>query len=257
MLSDQAVALHNSSDVSAVGHAWAAVLQGGPRAHLDGASALIADGLRRFEQERVRVSVPRGARVRRTRFYDIRQTRRWCAEDIVPIGIPRSRPPVAAIRGALWARTDREAAYLVTATVQQGLVHPNDLGLELLRVKRHRRRVPLSEIVNDILDGARALGELDFAKECRRRELPRPDRQVLRQDNRGRYYLDVYWDAHSVVVEIDGIHHTWAENVVGDALRQNFLTLESDTVLRLPLLGLRLQPDAFFAQIRGALGRIA
>ena len=52
---------------------------------------------------------------------------------------------------------------------------------------------------------------------------------------------------------VDGFHHAWAENVVGDALRQNALVLDGDTVLRLPLLGLRLQPDDFFAQIEAAL----
>lgn len=64
---------------------------------------------------------------------------------------------------------------------------------------------------------------------------------------------DLYWPAYRLVVEIDGIHHTWAENVVGDALRQNSLALSGDTVLRLPLLGLRLCPDDFFDQIEAAL----
>ena len=56
-----------------------------------------------------------------------------------------------------------------------------------------------------------------------------------------------------MVVEIDGIHHTWAENVVGDALRQNAVAIQGHTVLRLPLLGLRLAPEEFFAQIAAAL----
>jgi very-short-patch-repair endonuclease len=55
------------------------------------------------------------------------------------------------------------------------------------------------------------------------------------------------------VVEIEGIHHTWATNVVGDALRQNDLTLTEATVLRLPLLGFRVARDEFFAQIEQAL----
>ena len=54
-------------------------------------------------------------------------------------------------------------------------------------------------------------------------------------------------------IEIDGIHHSWAQNIVGDALRQNALTLQGDRVLRLPLLGLRLRADEFFAQIEQAL----
>ncbi len=76
---------------------------------------------------------------------------------------------------------------------------------------------------------------------------------MLRRDHRNRYYLDLYWPELRLVVEIDGIHHTWAENVVGDALRQSSVALRGDTVLRLPLLGLRLCPDDFFAQVRQAL----
>ncbi|MEP7737205.1 DUF559 domain-containing protein [Nocardioides sp. 31GB23] len=251
-LSDQAVCVHNGPVVEE-GHWWAAVLQGGPRAQLDGASALLAGGLQRYTVARVRVTVPRGARVRRTPRYDIRQSRRWQRDDVVASGIPRTRPAVAAVRGALWARTDREATYLLTAVVQQGLVSPAALGAEILRIRRDRRRALLHAVVNDLLDGARSLGELDVVRELERRGLPRPEQQVLRRDHRGRYYLDLSWPRFRVVLEIDGIHHSWAENVVGDALRQNALSLQGDTVLRLPLLGYRLEPDEFFAQVRAAL----
>ena len=254
LVGDQSVHLHNG-DLSITGHHWAAVFQGGPRACLDGASALVAAGLERFTVDRVRVSVPRGARVRRTSSYDIRQTRRWQASDIVEVGIPRTRPAVAAVRAGLWARSDKQASLLLSMAVQQGLVRVEDLALELLRVRRAPRRLLLHALVNDLLDGARSLGELDVASELRRRGLPRPARQVLRRDSRGRYYLDLSWPDHRLVVEIDGIHHAWAENVVGDALRQNALALDGDTVLRLPLLGLRIQPDDFFEQIeRGLVG---
>jgi hypothetical protein len=64
-------------------------------------------------------------------------------------------------------------------SVRQGIVPPEAIGRELLRVRRDRRRAMLHAVVNDLLDG--------------------------------------------------------------------------DTVLRLPLLGLRLEPDAFFAQIERAL----
>ena len=70
---------------------------------------------------------------------------------------------------------------------------------------------------------------------------------------RNRYYLDLYWEDYRLVVEVDGIHHAWATNVVGDALRQNSLVIDGDRVLRLPLLGLRLEPDAFFDQIEEGL----
>lgn len=192
--------------------------------------------------------------MRRTLDYDIRQTRRWAATDRAPSGIPRTRADVAAVRAGLWAVSDKQAAYVVTLAVQQGLTTPEKIGQELLRIRRDKRRALLHVVVNDLLDGARALGEIDFARELRRRGLPAPERQVLRRDKRNRYYLDLYWPDHKLVVEIDGIHHSWAENVVGDALRQNTLALSGDIVLRLPLLGLRLCPDDFFEQIGCALG---
>lgn len=252
LVGDQSVCLHNSV-ISDVGHQWAAVFQGGPRAHLDGASALIAGGLERYTVERHRVSVPRGARVRRTKLYDIRQTRRWSADDLSTSGIRRARPDVAGVRAALWAITDKQAVYLLTLVVQQGLTTAELLGRQALRIRRDRRRRLVHTTILDLLEGARSLGELDVARELRRRGLPLPTRQVLRRGKANRYYLDLYWDEFGLVVEIDGIHHTWATNVVGDALRQNSLVIASDKVLRLPLLGLRLEPDAFFDQIEEAM----
>jgi very-short-patch-repair endonuclease len=171
----------------------------------------------------------------------------------VRVGISRTRPATAAVRAALWARTHREATYVLTATVQHGVATAEAIAEEALRVRRDRRRLLVHAVVNELLDGARAVGEIDVARELRRRGLQAPPRQVLRQDRAKRYYLDLYWPDLHLVVEIDGIHHTWADAVVGDALRQNALTLAGDTVLRVPLLGLRLHPDEFFAQIEQAL----
>jgi very-short-patch-repair endonuclease len=252
LIGDQSVHLFNGP-LSPEGEQWAAVFQGGPRACLDGGSALIAAGMERYEVDRVRVSVPRGARVRRNRRFDIRQTRRWSGGDIVQVGIPRTRPAVAAIRAALWARTDREASYVVLSAVQQRIAAGNDVGTELLRVRRDKRRLLLHAVVNELLDGAQSLGEIDIAVLLRRRGLPAPTRQCVRKDKRGRYYLDLHWPRYHLVVEIDGIHHAWAENIVGDALRQNALALDGDTVLRIPLLGLRLEAEAFLDQIEEGL----
>lgn len=252
LIGDQSVCLHNGV-ISDVGHQWAAVFQGGPRACLDGASALVAGGLMHFIVEQHRVSVPRGARIRRSRLYDIRQTRRWAAADLAPSGIPRTRPDVAGVRAALWAVSDRQAIYVLTLVVQQGLASAEQMGQQALRIQRDRRRRLVHDTIIDLLDGARSLGELDVVRALGSRGLPLPSRQVLRRDRSHRYYLDLYWEDFGLVVEVDGIQHTWASNVVNDALRQNSLVIASDRVLRLPLLGLRLEPDAFFDQIEEAL----
>lgn len=130
---------------------------------------------------------------------------------------------------------------------------PERLGIEMLRVRKAKRRRLIHAVILDVLGGVRSLGELEFARECRERGLPEPTRQVLRCGPGRRYYLDMVWDDWGLVVEIDGIHHAWVEQVVPDALRQNDVTLDGATVLRLPLLGLRVAADDFFAQIDRAL----
>jgi very-short-patch-repair endonuclease len=233
---------------------WVAVFEAGPRGFLDGASSLKAAGLKNFDVDRIRVSVPRGARVRRAKGIDIRQTRRWAVDDLAPgPGVPRSRNEVAAIRGALWAVSDKQAALILAMTVQQGLARPQQLGEQMLRIRRDRRRLFLNSVVLDLLGGVRSLSELDVARECRRRGLPEPTRQVVRRGKNGTYYLDLVWDEWGLVVEVDGIHHSWAQNVVSDALRQNDVTLQGARVLRMPILGLRVAADDFFGQIEDAL----
>ena len=61
------------------------------------------------------------------------------------------------------------------------------------------------------------------------------------------------WEEWGLVVEVDGIHHALAQEVVADALRHNDVTLGNLTVLRLPVLGLRVAADDFFDQIERAL----
>lgn len=251
-IGSQSLCLHNGP-VDLVARHWAAVFEAGPRAHLDGGSSLVAAGLRSFEMEAVRVSVPRGVKVRRAKGTNIRQTRRFDPADLSADDLPRTRNAVAATRHAMWARTNREATLILTMTVQQGLATPAELGQAMLKVRRDKRRALIHDVILDLLGGAQSLGELDVARECRRRGLPEPSRQVLRTGRAGRYYLDVLFEDWDVVVEIDGIQHAWAEHVVRDAVRHNDLALKGAIVLRLPLLGLRVEPETFFAQIEEAL----
>ena len=120
-------------------------------------------------------------------------------------------------------------------------------------IRRDKRRRLLHGVLLDLLGGVQSLGELDVLRGCRDRGIPEPDRQVLRRTPTGTYYLDFRWDRWKLVVEVDGIQHSWVENVVADALRQNTIAISGDTVLRLPLLGLRVCPDDFFHQIAAAL----
>ncbi|MCW2757598.1 MAG: hypothetical protein JWO46_1344 [Nocardioidaceae bacterium] len=232
---------------------WAAVFEAGPRAYLDAASALAAAGVERLEVDAIRVSVPRGVRRRRAKGLDIRQTRRFDPDDVVDVGLPRSRIEVAAVRAALWARSDRQAALFLTMPVQQRLVTAEGIARAMLAVRRDRRRGFIHGVLLDLMGGIGSLGELDVVRGCRRRGLPEPGKQVVRRAAGGRFFLDFRWEEWRVVVEVDGVQHVWAEQLVGDAQRHNAIALEGDTVLRVPLLGLRVAPDEFFGQIEDAL----
>ena len=248
----QSLAVH-TGPLGDAGLLWAALFEAGDRACLDGSSSLIAAGLKHFTEKTVRVSVPRGVLVRRAPGIQIRQTRRLKTSDLVSVGIPRTKNHVAAIRAAIWARSDKQAALLLTMSVQQRLTTPELLVKEMLRIKRDRRRTLIAAVITDLLEGVQSLGEHEFAQLCRERGLPEPTRQAVRKGKDGRCYLDVIWEEWGVVVEIDGIQHAWARNVVPDALRHNAVALGNALVLRLPLLGLRVASGEFFEQIEEAL----
>lgn len=233
--------------LSAEGDRWRAVWESGAGAVLDGVSALHAAGLTGFTHPVVTVSVPMACRRRSTP--GVRATRRRTIGPLAGAGIPRVRPEFAAVRAAEEATSDRAAVLILCLVLQQRLTRPDRILAAWHGVRRSRRRALLDTVIPDICDGAHSLGELDFARLCRRAGLPPPTRQVVRTGPGGRIYLDVAWEDVGLVVEIDGGHHALALNPVDDALRQNEVTLTAEMVLRIPVLGLRLTPEPFLDQV--------
>ncbi len=243
---------------------WLAVLEAAPRtgtatprAALGGLTALQAAGLQGLDGDGlVHVCAPKSSRpLAPPPGVRVHETRRWDDGDLIVAGIPRTRPDVAAVQAALWARTDREAALLLVAPVQQRLTTVDQLGEALDRVRRDRRRSFLRTVFVDIVGGVRSLNELDFAALCRRRGLPDPDRQVVASGPAGRCYLDVRWSRWRVVVEVDGVGHLQPDRWIDDSLRHNEIALTGDVVLRIPSLGLRLDPDRHLQAVERALRR--
>lgn len=242
---------------------WLAVLEAAPRtgaetprAALGGLTALQAAGFQGIDGDGlVHVCAPKSSRPLRPESAGVRihETRRWDDGDLIVSGIPRTRPDVATVQAALWARTNREAALLLVAPIQQRLTTVDTVGAVLDRVKRDRRRTFLRGVFVDIVGGVRSLNELDFALLCRRRGLPEPDRQVVVSGPSGRCYLDVRWHRWRVVVEVDGVGHLQPDRWIDDSLRHNEIALAGDVVLRIPSLGLRLDPDRHLDAVERAL----
>lgn len=248
----QTVALH-CGVIGVDGMRWRALWETGAEvAALDGVTALQVAGLRGFDDDCIHVSVPHTARVKRLPGVKLHKVIRRLPGELAGAGIPRTTPAVAAVRAAGWAVSDRQAALLLLMTTQQRLATPHQMIGVTEAMPGRRRRGFIRSVLLDAADGIQSLGELDFARLCRRRGLAEPSRQVVRHGPRGRIYLDVRWSC-GLVVEIDGAQHREGLNVTADNLRRNAATLASDRVLRIDLIGLRLFEEEFMAQVAQGL----
>lgn len=246
----QSVVTH-TGPIDPVGQRWRAVHEVGGGALVDGVSALQAAGVTGIEDEVVHVSVHMLGRSPAVDGVVVHKVSRRLDGDAIPTGLPRTRPALAALRAAQWAVTDRAAALFLVLPVQQRLTTSQQLRDMRERYVGRRRRALVEMLIEDISDGAHALSELDFAALCRARGLPAPERQVVVRGRDGRYYLDVRWP-NGLVVEIDGSHHLEGVTPIADMLRHNEVSMRGDLVLRIPLIGLRLEADAFLDQVEEA-----
>jgi hypothetical protein len=247
------IALH-PGQLTPLALARGAVWEASETAVLDGATSLTVAGMTGFvDGVHVLCRWPNGGTSWRGSI--IHNSRLWDPDDFVTThGIRRTRNAVAAVRAAMYARSDRAAATVMAMAVQQRVARAEDVLLEARRVNRHKRRPLILAVAGDIADGAHSMGELDFGRLCRRRRLPSPSRQAVRHGPRGRVYLDVTWEEFDLAVEIEGAHHDGPIHAVDDSLRQNELMLDGGTrVLRIPVIGLRTTPDVFLDQVERAL----
>jgi very-short-patch-repair endonuclease len=220
---------------------------------LDGTTALVAAGLRIVTSDVVHVAARKSVNPRPYPGVRVHETRRYRDEDVIRVGIPRTRPATAAVHAALWARSDREASLLVIAAVQQRLVALPDLADAVALVKRDRRRGLLRGLLLDAGEGLQSLGERDFARACRRRGFPKPDHQEMRRLPTGRVYYDTVWKRYGVKVEIHGAQHLDVAAATRDALKENAAWLEGAVVIRVPNHAVRTDLEPFLDQIEAAL----
>lgn len=228
---------------------WRAVTVLGPHARLGGVTALEAAGLSGYVEPLTHIWVPKSTYKGELQGVRLHETRRWTSEDGAPTGIPRARPEVATVQAALWAKSSRQALLCLVMPIQQRIVRPDDVAEVLGRVRRHRFRRMLQESIRDIAAGAQSLGELDFTRMCRERGLPEPSRQALRETPNGRAYLDVYWKAFRVALEINGAGHERLDQVMHDEIRTMDLQVHGETAIQVTVLTLRCDPGPFFDRL--------
>ena len=249
VLGRQTVALHRGG-LPELAHRWRGVWEVGARvAAVDGVTALQHAGLTGYVDPAIHVSILHTANVRRHLDIAVHQLGRRVDGEVVGVGLPRTRPSVAAVRAAHWSTSDRQAALVLAMSVQQRLCTGRQLLEAADAVRGRTRRAFIRTVVRDIALGAHSLGEIDVVTACRRRGLPEPDRQVVRELPSGRCYLDVRWARARLVVEVDGAQHTQGLAAADDALRQNAVVLGDDLVLRVPVIGWRLTRETYLDQV--------
>ncbi|HEX6074600.1 MAG TPA: DUF559 domain-containing protein [Micromonosporaceae bacterium] len=167
---------------------------------------------------------------------------------------PRTKAARSVVDAAQWASDTESALAIIAASIQQRITTADKILGVLGRLSRAHRRSMILAAVNDAAGGAGSLAEIDFVRLCRRYRLPPPDQQVRRTDRAGRRrYLDAYWRAWRLHVEIDGAHHLEVRSWWDDMRRQNGLWLAGDRVLRFPAWVVWHRPAEVAAQITEAL----
>lgn len=234
---------------------WGAGLYGGEAAMLSGQAALVCHGWKGKREGHFDVLVPASHNGRPPKKSELRIHRTTVMPSASEGGIPRAVPAVATVDAASWARTAREAEFLIISVLNQKLCTPRDLEKVLADRPSVKHRALMAGVVGEFRGGVHSMGELDFSRLCREYGIRKPDRQVWRYGSRGeRRRLDVYFDAEGVVVEIDGVGHVELAQWIDDQERQNEVVVTGDRVfLRVSNFVLRYEPEVFMDQLTRAL----
>jgi hypothetical protein len=245
----------------------AVLLRAGPRSALAGLTAARLDGFKGFDDKApfadrpIYLLVPYGYK-RRTPPLGLNIVTHYSQmladADVHPLRQPRrTRIARSLVDAAAWMPTDRGAAAILAAGVQQGLARAADLRLVADRIETRRRRKLIIEALGDIAGGSQAMSELDFIRlVVRAFGLPEPSRQSARRDRRGRRrWIDVAWDDCKIAVEIDGAQHTEDPLQRWDDMERDIdLVLDGYRTLRFPAWLVRESPGYVARRILEALG---
>lgn len=228
---------------------WAAVLHGGEGALLSGLSAAEEAGLQHWSRPTHEVLIPyaapipsplEGAVYRRTRR-NVRAMRERSVD------LPRSKIEPAALLFASRDRSERVAAGVLAAVVQQQLTSPDRLLSWLDQLAPLRRSRVMRMVLLEIAGGAQSLGEIDVRRMCRRHRLAPPRRQVRRRDASGRTrFTDCEWhlaDGRTLILEVDGSFHMESEHWEDDLARQRGLAATDRVIVRCTTRELRDAPE--------------
>lgn len=243
------------SQASASQRAWAAALHCGLSARLSARNALTLHGWDEELGAPFHVAVPHCVQPRPGPEW--LKIHRLSLEPTGPAAQPpRTSANLATAHAAAWARTDREAAFVVISVLQQRLTAPVRLVETLTHMPRLPRRALIAELAAEFKGGSHSLNELDFAALCRRYKVPSPQRQTRRIDSSGQLRaIDVEFQTTSgrvLRLEIEGVQHLDPLNYFDDINRHNRLQIAGPAVgLRVSSWTIKYEPAQFMKELRG------
>jgi hypothetical protein len=248
------VVTHNGP-LTAVQTAWVAVLRAGPGAVLGAAWAMREHGTRLEVPERPQVVIPAVRSRPVLEDVDVRRTRLLGPAHVHPA----RQPPVfrlarATLDATSLCRRPDDVRALLCAPVQQRRLRVAELRASLAQLGPLPGRSLVLRTLDDLELGAQSTHELRFGRGLRRRRLPLPDHQSCCRRPDGKTYLDCWWEAYRLHVEIDGLAHLWVSNWLADLERSNELAI-GRTATRLRFAGFQVleQEDLVYDQVRRAL----
>ena len=231
---------------------WAAVLAGPPGTVLGYLSAADEGGLDGFSPSEVTVVIPNSGRTPEVPVgCRVKRSIELTAKDVHPLSLPpRTRMARSLIDAASEASAPQRTRAVLIAGCQQGLVQPPALRDALSRRGPCRRRGLIIETITDAAGGVDSLPELDFDRLCARAGLPTPSRQRVLRHPQGRYYLDRYWAALDLCVEVHGIPHMAVPQWDADLDRQNEIVIAGPRLLVFSSYAVRHMADKVVDQLR-------
>lgn len=220
----------HSGNVTWPSLAWGGVLLGGVGARLGGSAAGYAHGLVDEAPNPVHVFVPHDVIARR-RAHWVFVRERPGARSSRTTGSPPRTLVADTVLDLCESASPRAVEDLVTRAVQRWLTSPEQLLRALSGRGRHSRRTLLTEILEDVDEGAESPLELRYLRDVERphglprgvRQRPSADRVALR---------DVLYPDYAFIVELDGRRGHEGEGKFRDMRRDNAALLANLSTVR-------------------------
>jgi hypothetical protein len=187
---------------------WAALLRAGPGAVLSHETAAEVHRLIDKPSSRIHVTVTaqrNPARRGPIRGVVIHRSRNVASEPLPPWQLPRT-PIAETVLDLIEAATTTDDAFAwLTKAFGRDLVNAGMLTTALSARKRMRNRSWLVEALADVADGVMSPIELRYVRDVERAHgLPTAKRQARRELDGGVRFLDNFYEAFRLCVEIDG-----------------------------------------------------